>query len=108
MSAQSWLSPSGEFHPVSNNHASMAIDLAGGEDVAGGAVAALFKKGWMRVTYYGNSLYLSNDFRQPNHRQTRAARDFALESGRFSKVMFDSGEDERELTETFGVWLLSH
>lgn len=105
LSAHSWLSPYGEFHAVDGNHSSAAIALAG-NDFKGGAVSALFMKGWMRVTYYGDTLYLSNDFRPPNYRQKKSAKDFALESGRFTKVVFDSGDDEKELASLgFKEWL---
>lgn len=62
--ANSWLSPSGEFHPVArerdgggwNTHHRWAIShgVAGGEE-------ELLSAGWMRVVRLGQSLYAANE-----------------------------------------------
>lgn len=67
----------------------------------------MFRSGWMRVTWVGSDLYLHNDLVAPNPRQRRAALDMALESERFRRVMWDSGEGEREISEGFREWLLN-
>jgi hypothetical protein len=89
--AQSWLSPRGEFHSTEGvTHSEWAWSKGKGPQ-------DFFKNGWIRVTYVGRIIYLHNDVMLPNERQKREIFDFALESGRFDKVVFDDGEREREL-----------
>jgi len=90
--AQSWLSPRGEFHSTDGmTHSDWAYRKGRGPQ-------DFFRDGWVRVTYVGRIIYLHNDVMSPNERQKREVFDFALESGRFDRVVFDDGEHERELS----------
>lgn len=101
--AQSWLSPNGEFHPVSRTHHTGRWgthgDWAAHHNMK---MQDMFKKGWMRITYIGDILYVSNDSGVfPNYKQKSAALNLAIESDRFKKVIYEDGEgNEREINES--------
>ena len=107
---QSWLSPSGDFHPVSRTHSTGRWgthgDWAAHHDMK---MQDMFNKGWMRVTYIGDILYMSNDSGVlPNYKQKNAILNLSIESDRFKKVVWEDGEgNEREISEnfSFGFWL---
>jgi hypothetical protein len=106
----SWLSPSGEFHSVSRTHSTgrwgTHSDWASHH---GMKIQDMFNKGWMRVTYIGDILYMSNDSGVfPNYKQKSAILNLAIESDRFKKVVYEDGQgNERELNEyySFRIWL---
>lgn len=90
--AQSWMCPKGKFHSTQGNtHSAWAYGM-------GKSPEDLFRAGWMRLTYVGNTLYLNNDFFAPNMKQKKEVIEFVLENKpRFEKIVFDNGIGEREL-----------
>jgi hypothetical protein len=94
----SWLSPSGDFHPVdrskdigSSGGGNTHDDWALAHGVSGGE-ASLHDDGWIRVTNSGRTLHLST---YPgftlSQKQASSAKDFAIASGLFDEVVFDTG-----------------
>lgn len=94
----SWLSPSGDFHPVdrskdigSSGGGNTHDDWALAHGVSGGE-ASLHDDGWIRVTNSGRTLHLST---YPgftlSQKQESSAKDFAIASGLFDEVVFDTG-----------------
>lgn len=104
VNATSWLSPRGEFHPISRTHSSgrwsSHSDWAQAHNKK---MSDLFDSGWMRVTFIGETLYMSNDSSIiPTNKQKKAVIDFSIESnGRFKHVIYENGQGkETELTES--------
>lgn len=88
--SSSWLSPSGEFHPVArtnrngdwNTHHSYAVEsgISGGEP-------ELLSKGWMRVVEIGDELFAANESGKPlTQKQLKSLKDHAIISGKSSIV----------------------
>ena len=89
--AQSWLDTSGHFHQTwgTGSHAGWA-------EANGYTQDELFKEGWMRVVWIGDTLYLQNGMGvRPNSNQESAIVDYALTSGRFKEVAFDNDLSDR-------------
>ena len=86
----SWLDPGGKFHPTApyKSHA----DWAQANQTN---LQSLFQQGWIRVTFVGNELWVSNYGGKPvNQLQKSSLIDFAMTSGRFRSVSFDNGADD--------------
>lgn len=112
--ATSWLDPKGNFHPVSRTHRTgrwgTHSDWAFAHNKK---MEELFDAGWMRVTYIGDTIYISNDLAVlPTYKQKQSILDFAIESNeRFKHVVYENGQGkETELTENFSfkLWLENH
>lgn len=112
--ATSWMDTRGRFHPVSRTHPSGRWGTHSDWAFAHNRkVNELFESGWMRITYIGDTIYMSNDISiPPTYKQKKSILDFALESdGRFNHVIYENGQGrEIELTESnrfisFKEWL---
>lgn len=75
--ATSWLHPNGTFHPTGKEE--------------------LFASGWMRVTFIGDTIYISNDLSVlPTFKQKKSIIDLSIESKeRFKKAIYENGKREK-------------
>lgn len=92
----SWQDPEGRFHPVTADdysHGSMAHSITGDTK---DPIMMLWKRGWNRIAYMGDTLYCHNEASQPNQRQIKALTDLAMEVD-VSKVVYDGGDKQRVL-----------
>jgi hypothetical protein len=86
--SHSWLSPGGEFHPVTGGSHSADAQKRGK------SIEGMWKDGWHRVTHVGKMLIAHNEHRGLNGKQKQALIDHAIEE-KHTHVMHDNGEDEK-------------
>lgn len=104
---ESWLSTSGDFHPVDRVKAPMdrlkspsgfnTHDAWARKYGVEGGEKELVGKGWMRVTAAGKTLYINSE-KTPTERQKKAAIDHALAMGTFEDVVYDPGPGGKQKT----------
>lgn len=97
-SMYSWLSPSGEFHPVtSGSHGQWANNFVKdqGLDVNEHSYSLdyMFERGWFRITYYGKDLYCHNNIRKPSGKCLTALIDAAIDQNMRS-IRWDNEDDD--------------
>jgi len=89
----SWLTSGGMFIPVSNHHA-YALRITGNDP---NPESLLWKKGWMRVTYYSRgTLYVENHYMLPNEFQKAKLIDLVKELG-FNELIYDNGKSRNTI-----------
>lgn len=96
---QSWLDPSGNFHPIDRSvflsHEAWAKGnwkTLGFKTKYKFPPTALYKKGWLRVKKDGNTLWVSNAARvPPNDRQKPALQYWAIENPAIKQITFEDG-----------------
>jgi hypothetical protein len=97
--ATSWLEPNGTFHPIREygSHSNWASHH-------NKKLEELFASGWMRVTFIGDTIYISNDLSVlPTFKQKKSIIDLSIESKeiksdgiesdiRFKKAIYENGK----------------
>jgi hypothetical protein len=87
--ATSWLNSDGTFHPIREygSHSEWASHH-------NKKLEELFRSGWMRVTFIGDTIYISNDLSVvPNYKQKKSIIDLSIESNeRFKKAIYENGK----------------
>ena len=87
--ATSWLHPNGTFHPIKKygSHSNWAYHN-------NKKLEELFASGWMRVTFIGDTIYISNDLSVlPTFKQKKSIIDLSIESDeRFKKAIYENGK----------------
>jgi hypothetical protein len=87
--ATSWLNPNGNFNPTGKwgSHSDWAFHN-------NKKMEELFGSGWMRVTFIGDTIYMSNDLSVlPTYKQKKSIVDLSIESnGRFKKAIYENGQ----------------
>lgn len=97
----SWLSPSGEFHIFNDSHGEWAekylnkkgIDKGSSESF-GSVLNYMFKRGWFRITRYGDDIYCHNPFIKPSGKPLKELIDSAIENN-MRLIKWDNEDDER-------------
>lgn len=92
----SWLSPTGDFHPLidGNTHTDWADEYYAGD--IDHPLYALMKNGWQRVTPMFPTLITCNDFKLPNKKQITVLKQLAWDKN-FEKLEWDGGKRNRIL-----------
>jgi hypothetical protein len=90
--AHSWLSPSGEFHPLGGSDTHYTWSQRKFRKSPG----EMFKEGWARVQYYGESLYANNDFLALSNRQRSALIDLAIVIGA-TWLIYEKGDRQQTI-----------
>ena len=87
--ATSWLHPNGTFYPIKEygSHSNWASHH-------NKKLKELFDSGWMRVTFIGDTIYISNDLSViPTFKQKKSILDMSIESKeRFKKAIYENGK----------------
>ena len=93
---QSWLDPSGNFHPIDRKDSGDGfLTHEQWAKNKGYKLKGLYKKGWLRIKKYGDTLWASNAEKvPPNYKQERELQNWASENPVFKKISFDNGEKE--------------
>ena len=90
--ATSWLHTNGSFHPIREygSHSNWAYHN-------NKKLEELFASGWMRVTFIGDTIYISNDLSVlPTFKQKKSIIDLSIESKeRFKKGIYENGKREK-------------
>lgn len=89
----SWLNPSGVFHPIKYSHGSDALRFT--KEIKD-PIMALWKMGYMRIVFMGNTLIAHNEVMVPNEKQKNALINLAIEAGD-EIVEYDGGEQTKIL-----------
>lgn len=82
----SWVDPKGEIIPIPTNstHAGWAAKQKL-------SIRDLFEKGWQRVIYYGDTVYINNSSGiRPNNTQFGNIKDAVIQSNVFKAIYFDN------------------
>jgi hypothetical protein len=106
----SWLSPDGEFFPVSGNHFSYAraiydkfvkgnINLLPGYEQSSSfdPLHAIMLAGWVRVTHVGKTLIAHNESRRTLNSTQKKALILLARQEAMEQIEFDTGEDSNVL-----------
>lgn len=94
---QSWLSCRGEFFPLmgkshtddASRHSGLSNSIDAKDD--------LFRKGWMRVTFLNDIIYINNPKVIPNREQNQELIDLAIIRGNINKIIHDNDNYEKVL-----------
>jgi len=86
----SWQTPTGNFYKIRDTH---SVDA--GKNIvpvnSNDPVMDAWKRGYNRIHYYGNTLYVNNEIRSPSTIQIRHLIQLAKENN-FEEVEYDGGE----------------
>lgn len=90
----SWLSPNGEFFKVipPDTHQEWAQKFL--VNPKGNVLDIMFRKGWFRITRYGDEIGCHNNFMRPSGKPFKQLIDTALENN-MSSVEWDNEDDSR-------------
>jgi len=89
----SWLSPNGEFFKITSpdTHQEWAQKFLASND---NVLDTMFRKGWFRITRYGDEIGCHNNFIRPSGKPFKQLIDTALENN-MSSVEWDNEEDSK-------------
>lgn len=94
-----WLSPSGQLHSVDTNHGEWAEKYLKSNTLdhsslqSDNMINLLFKKGWFRITRYGESVYCHNPFIRPSGKPLKSLIDNAIEYN-IKNIRWDNEDDD--------------
>jgi hypothetical protein len=86
----------GKIHKFSNTHGDFAKAFAKNPFERENYMENMFQKNWLRLNYYGNSVYAHNSIKCPNEKQMRELKSLAIENN-VEKIVWDSEENEKVL-----------
>ena len=95
--SQSWLDPSGNFHPVpkDTNIGGSFLTHEKWAKQNGFTLNKLYSSGWMRISKYGDTLWANNLKKLTlNDRQLSNLKEFAKSNNKINTIAFDNGEKE--------------
>lgn len=98
----SWMAPNGNIYPNESDeiHADTAKELMVRFNIRREPSVHIydnmFKAGWMRISYVGDTLYCNNTKMVPNDSQKRNLKRIA-EQNRIREIVFDNDTNERTL-----------
>jgi hypothetical protein len=94
----SWLSSFGEFIPTEGiTHLDFAKELVPDAKSPEDARDTLFKKGYMRVNFSNDILYVNNPYTMPNNRQIEYLKEIPFVLDYIKQIVYDNDRSTKTL-----------